>query len=244
MSTRLIGLKPDEDSATPMYLQLAHNLTEAIKAGWWRPEEALPSERTVSEDLGISRVTTRKAFDMLLEQGYISRRRGSGTFITPRTEQPLSRLTSFTELLKQRGFEPSSVWLSRVTESPNEDEVIKLSLSPTSQVVRLKRKRLADGIVTAIEQTTLPLTYLPNPEAIGASLYAHLESLGHSVVRALQHIHAVNASDQIAELAGIPPGEAMLLVARIGFDTVGTPIELTYSWCRNDYYDFVAELRR
>ncbi|UGA39759.1 GntR family transcriptional regulator [Chromobacterium haemolyticum] len=113
MENRWLALKPDETLTTPLYLQLSRKLADAINAGWWQADEALPSERTFSEELGISRVTARKAMDVLLEQGLIRRRQGSGTFITPRLEQPLSRLTGFTEQLRQRGFVPSSVWLER-----------------------------------------------------------------------------------------------------------------------------------
>ncbi|AXT48539.1 MULTISPECIES: GntR family transcriptional regulator [Chromobacterium] len=244
MENRWLALKPDETLTTPLYLQLSRKLADAINAGWWQADEALPSERTFSEELGISRVTARKAMDVLLEQGLIRRRQGSGTFITPRLEQPLSRLTGFTEQLRQRGFVPSSVWLERGVFAPSNEEVIKLGLSPTSQVSRLKRQRLADGVVMAIEMTTLPVAYLPEPQQVGTSLYAHLDASGHSVVRALQHIRAVNASGDIATLAGIRPGEAMLLITRIGFNAENIAIELTDTYCRNDYYDFVAELRR
>jgi GntR family transcriptional regulator len=244
MENRWLALKPEESLSTPLYLQLARKLADAINDGWWQADEALPPERTFSEELGISRVTARKALDVLLEQGLIRRRHGSGTFITPRLEQPLSRLTSFTETLKMKGFQPSSVWLERSIGVPSHEEVIKLGLSPVSQVVHMKRQRLADGVVMAIEQSTLPLAYLPEPQAVGNSLYAYLDAQGHSIVRALQHIRAVNASPELAALVGIRTGEAMLLMTRIGFTADNAAIELTDTYCRNDYYDFVAELRR
>ena len=43
---------------------------------------------------------------------------------------------------------------------------------------------------------------------------------------------------------GIAPGTAMLLMTRVGYTADNTPIEITDTYCRNDYYDFVAELRR
>lgn len=244
MDDRWQLLKPDETRSTPLYLQLAQKLATAINAGWWRADEALPSERTVSDELCISRVTARKAFDVLIDQGLVRRRHGSGTFITPRTEQPMSRLTGFTELLRQRGFEPSSVWLERLIDQPTHEEQIQLGLSPAAKVTRLKRQRLADGVVMAIEQSTLPNSYLPDPQAVGGSLYAHLDQLGYSVVRALQHIRAVNASEEIAALSGVRVGEALLLITRLGYTADNVLIELTDTWCRNDYYDFVAELKR
>lgn len=237
-------LKPDGSLPTPIYLQLGRALAEAIKAGRWRPDEALPSERVIAERLGVSRVTTRKAFDILFADGLICRRQGSGTFITPLTEQPLSRLTNFTELITKRGFRPNSRWLDCVHDQPSSEEQIALGISPSSTVARLKRQRLADGVVMAVEITTLPNHAITDVEAVGNSLYAYLDSRGQSVVRALQHIRAARAPADIAELTGVEVGEAMLFISRIGYTSSGTAIELTHSWCRSDFYDFVAELHR
>jgi GntR family transcriptional regulator len=225
-------------------MQLGRSLAEAIRSGWWHPNEALPSERVISEQLGVSRVTARKAFDVLIAEGLICRRQGSGTFITPRTEQPLTRLSSFTELITQRGFRPSSVLLAFDVGLPNYEELVTLGFSPSTAVLRLKRQRFADGVAMAIEQTTLPASITASPEEIGDSLYAFLDRRGQTVTRALQHIRAVNASPETASLLDVPVGDAMLFVSRVGYTASGTAIELTHSWCRSDYYDFVAELRR
>lgn len=243
MST-LLALRPDDTLATPLYLQLARNLEAAIHAGIWKAEQALPSERSLSEQLGLSRVTARKALEVLFEQGLIRRSQGSGTFITPRLEQPLSRLSSFSEMLRLKGFVPSSQWLDREITPPTHEELIRLALSPTDKVARLKRLRKADDTVMAIEMSTLPASLIPQPQVIGDSLYEHLDRIGKPVVRALQHIQAVNASAEFAALVGIDAGTAMLLMTRVGYTADNTPIEITDTYCRNDYYDFVAELRR
>ncbi len=108
----------------------------------------------------------------------------------------------------------------------------------------MKRLRKADGTVMAIENSTLPARLLPDPTAVGDSLYEYLDGIGRPVVRALQHVRAINASASDAALVGFAPGTAMLLMTRIGYLEDNTPIELTDTYCRNDYYDFVAELRR
>jgi GntR family transcriptional regulator len=63
-------------------------------------------------------------------------------------------------------------------------------------------------------------------------------------MRALQHIRAVNANAEQARLANIPPGEAMLHITRVSYLENGAAVELTHSYCRSDYYEFVAESRR
>ena len=55
---------------------------------------------------------------------------------------------------------------------------------------------------------------------------------------------AANANSRQAELLGIPLGQALLFITRVGYLDDGRAVEITHTWCRSDYYDFVAELRR
>ena len=243
MDERWRELAPDAQSSTPLYLQLAGRLATRIYAGAWSAGEALPSERTLSESVGVSRITARKAIALLVEQGLIRRVRGAGSFITPRVEDPLSRLTGFTRKMEQRGFRPDSIWLERGLRAANRDETVRLGLPPGAAVASLRRLRRADGIVMAVEHSALPAAIVPDPQAIGVSLYSYLEQRGVAVVRALQHFRAVNASSEIASLMEIEPRTALLVITRIGYSADQRAIELTDTYCRDDYYDFVAELR-
>ena len=240
----LLDFKPDARDSSPLYVQLGRKLAQAIRDGRYQADEALPSERVLSESLGVSRVTARKAIDQLVEQGLIVRRRGSGNYIAPRIEQPLSRLTSFSEELQQRGYTPSSRWLKRSLTAAVPDEQLSLGLSPGSRVARLERLRLADDVVMAYEVSVLPEHVLPKPEAVKGSLYEYLTGLQRAPVRALQHIRALNAPTRLAEQLGVPLGQAVLFITRIGYLDSGQAVELTHSYCRSDYYDFVAEMRR
>ena len=198
----------------------------------------------LSESLDLSRVTARKAIDRLVEQGLIIRKRGSGNYIAPRLEQPLSRLTSFSEELQQRGFKPSSRWLTRGFTLAAPDEQLSLGLTTGERVARLERLRLADTVVMAYEVSILPETALPDPTVVESSLYKHLSAAGNAPVRALQHIRAINADPKLAALLEVPVGQAVLFITRVGYLDGGQPVELTHSYCRSDYYDFVAEMRR
>src|SRR3546814_11801005 len=71
MRDKLAGLK---ESNAPLYLQLARNLREHIQSGGVEPGEPLPSERELSERMGMSRVTIRKGIQKLIEEGLIFRR--------------------------------------------------------------------------------------------------------------------------------------------------------------------------
>ncbi len=236
--------KPDPRDSSPLYMQLARKLGQSIRDGRYKPDEALPSERLLSELLAVSRATARSAIDQLVEQGMIIRRRGSGNYIAPRIEQPLSHLTSFSEELQRRGYTPSSRWLERSIVIAKIDEQLSLGLSSGAKVARLERLRLADDVVMAYEVSVLPQVVLPNPLAVEGSLYECLTRTHQAPVRALQHIRALNAQPRLAERLGIPDRQAVLFITRIGYLESGQAVELTHSYCRSDYYDFVAEMRR
>lgn len=234
----------DLNDNSPLYMQLARKLIKDVRDGRYQVDQALPSERVLSEQLDVSRVTARKAIDQLVEQGLVVRRRGSGNYIAPRIEQPLSNLSSFSEQLQARGHTPASQWLRREIVHADADEQLALGLSPSTRVARLERLRLADDVVMAYEVSVIPATVLPKPENVAGSLYAHLDKTGHMPVRALQHIRALNASAKLAGQLGVPEGQAVLFITRVGYLESGQAVELTHSYCRSDHYDFVAEMRR
>ncbi len=241
---RLAGLAVDASAPTPLYLQLASKLVEAIKDGQWKPGEALPAERQLCEQLQVSRVTLRQAVDALVEQGLVSRRQGAGTFITSHIQHQLSGLASFSETLRMKGLEPGTRWLERRVRPAHGEEILRLGLSPDTVVASLTRLRSADGRVMAYEKAVLPQRTVPDPLAIGDSLYAYLDAQGTPVVRALQYFRAINLPARLAGHLGMKEGEAILHVVRVGYTRDGSAIELTDTYCHNDYYDFVAELRR
>jgi len=240
----LSAVRIDPGDQTPLYLQVRRELARAIQQGIFKSEEALPSERDLAEALGISRVTARKAIDALAREGAIIRRHGSGNYIAPLLEQPLSRLSSFTEELKQRGFSPSSRWLRRLVAPALPDELLALGLSPGSRVAKLERVRLADEVPMAYEVSVLPTTLVAEPEQVRGSLYVYLREHGCEPVRALQHLRAINATARHAKLLDLPEDTALMHVTRMSYLADGRIVEMTQSYCRNDYYDFVVELRR
>ncbi|MDQ0472286.1 GntR family transcriptional regulator [Labrys wisconsinensis] len=237
------GLSADDPA--PLYLRLQDRIKAAIQRGDLRPLDALPGERDIAEALSVSRVTVRKALSGLVEGGLLKQRQGSGTFVAApphRVEQALSRLTSFSEDMRLRGLEPTVRWLAREVSLPSPQEAMRLSLSPSETVCRLKRLRLAGGVPMAIELATIPTRHLPDPTLVADSLYAAMTARGVRPVRALQRLSAANLSAEDALLLDVAPGAAALAIERLSYLDNGTPAEFTQSWYRGDAYDFVAEL--
>jgi GntR family transcriptional regulator len=230
----------------PLYLQLKRWIEDAIKSGAIKPGDALPSERDLALRVEVSRVTVRKAVLQLVQEGLLVQRHGSGTFVAPpaqRVEQSLSQLTSFTEDMARRGMEVHAEWLDRGLYAPSPEETIILGLSPGEQVARIARLRLSGETPLAIERASLSSDILPDPAAIGDSLYKHLDRSGNRPVRAIQRIRAANLDENDARLLHVPTGSAGLNIERTSYLASGRVIEFTRSIYRGDTYDFVAELR-
>jgi GntR family transcriptional regulator len=237
-------LRPDAAGASPLYLQIVERIAAAITCGRFKDGEALPPERVLSERLAVSRTTVRKALDELTARGLVTSRHGSGNFVAARLEQPLARLSSFSEDMRARGRNPGFVWIERGVFAPSPEEVIALGLGNGEQVSRFVRVRLADDEPLAVERAAIAARHLPEPMAVEGSLYAALQERGLQPVRALQHLRAtaVGAADSVH--LGIPVGSAVMATVRYGYLADRHPVEFTRSVYRGDRYDFVAEMRR
>jgi GntR family transcriptional regulator len=232
----------DPNSSLPLYQQLQRALREAIEKRVLGPEDALPSERQLASDLGISRITVRKAIEGLIEEGLLVSRQGSGNFVGMRIDKNFAKLTSFSEDMRARGRTPRSVWLKKAEGTVTPEEALKLALSPGTLVYRFHRLRFADDQPMSLEYCTVVASCLSSLETVDASLYEALERNGCRPVRALQRLRALLLDDDQAQLLQAQPGDAGLLVERLGYLRDGRAIELSQSIYRGDTYDFVAEL--
>jgi GntR family transcriptional regulator len=241
----LIGTLEGQSRA-PLYQKLRRALRDAIEDNRLVVDEALPAERDLATEFGVSRITVRKALDALVGEGMLTRRQGAGTFVAPRAdarvEKSFSTLSSFTEDMISRGRSPHSTWLSRAAGQVTPEESLTLSLSPGAAVYRFNRIRYADGAPMALEYSTIPAFAMASPEAVETSLYQALEKTGHRPARALQRLRAVLFTPEQAELLGVAPRDPGLLIERRGFLRDGRVVEVTRSYYRGDAYDFVAEL--
>lgn len=232
----------EESGRGPLYRQVQSLIRDAMNAGSLRPEETIPPERELASELGVSRITIRKAIDGLVDEGLLTRRQGAGTFVAGRVEKQFAKLTSFSEDMAARGRAVRSEWLLRAEGAVTPDEALTLGLSPGTRVYRFNRIRYADDLGMALEYSTIAGFGLTSLGAVDASLYAALQATGNRPVRALQRLRAVLFDERQAKLLGVEPGAPGLFIERRGFLEDGRTIEMTHSWYRGDAYDFVAEL--
>jgi GntR family transcriptional regulator len=222
----------------PLYQQLQRALRQAIENRTLAPDDALPAERDLAAEFGVSRITVRKALVGLVAEGLLVRRQGSGNFVSARVEKNFAMLTSFSEDMRARGRTPRSVWLKRAAGTVTPEEALALRLSPGTPVYRFNRIRYADEAPMAIEYATIVASALPSLEAVDTSLYEALELAGHRPVRALQRLRAVLLNGDQAQLLKAKPGDAgywssdwahYLMDARLNFPNPTIAATLTIS---------------
>ena len=77
----------NSQSPLPLYQQLASRLRQSIANGELGEREKIPSETILAERYGIGRPTVRQATDLLVREGVLQRRRGSGTYVLPQSRR-------------------------------------------------------------------------------------------------------------------------------------------------------------
>lgn len=238
----------DKTLPTPAYLQLKAQLERAISGGRLSAGTALPSERDLADDLGLSRMTVRRAFEALVADGLIEQRQGSGTFVRPqRLEQSIDRVRGFTEEVRALGLASGSVLLDARSARADDDTARALLLESDTEVLRIARLRTADDEPLAIQIAHLipALIELPIDELKRrGSLYRTIaEHYGLAPQRARQTVSARPASREERALLQLDDRTPVLALERTTFDADDRPFEYVRSAYRGDRYRMALDLR-
>ena len=219
-----------------LYSRIQRDLALSIAAGEYAPGSRIPSETSLAKRFGVTRMTVRHAVDGLISEGLVTRRHGSGTYVSQRrqAQRALNRLSGFTEDMRGQGRTASASELSRSeveAPGPVQDQ---LELQPGAHVVVLERLREVDGRPVALQRVWLPFSRVPElarRSLDGASLYDTLEQeYGIRVTTARQRITAVGATDREAAILAVAEGAPLIFAERLTRDSNNRPVELAETW--------------
>ena len=237
---KLDKINRDKSSTMPHYMQIAKNIRTYISENSVDAGEALPSERELCLMTGASRVTIRRALNILAEEQIVQRKHGSGTFVLPQISHLGSSLRGFTSSMHTHN--PQAIWIMKAYGTPTTEEAEILKIRSADKVVRLGRVRLSDGQPLAIEHAVVPASMLPDISEITKSLYQALEAKGNKPAKGTQKVRASLANPTEAGLLSIEENSEVLRIERRSELQDGTPVELTRSTYRGDCYDIVMDL--
>lgn len=232
----------------PLYWQLAEIVKSQISMGVLHPGDKLPTEEWFTKNYNVSRVTVRRAMQLLLDNGVLTRKRGESPSIAyPRLNRQTNRLTGLSEDLIAMGHIPGSVTLCCETTTAPIDIAAQLNIQMGDPVFHLRRLRFADEIPLAIHDCYYPMSIcdgILSPAFHDKSIYRYLELNGISLEHATQTVSACNASKEVAKLLSVSAGSALLHVERTSYSADNAAVEFSDMLYNPARYDLRIELNR
>src|SRR5581483_10012115 len=216
-------------------------LVDALGVG-----DAIPSERQLGIDLGVSRLTVRAALDELVREGYLVRRRGAGTFVAePKVAKGID-ITSFSDDMRARGLTPGSRTLELRTIPAGARLGRILHVSPSEEIVAVKRLRLADGDAMAIELLHVRSSLVPGLTAADLEENSFYDLLASrydiAIVGGTQTVEPTVTNEEESLVLGVPLHSPALLFERVTRTEDAQVVEYTSSTYRGDRYRLVTEI--
>ncbi|MCB9455727.1 MAG: GntR family transcriptional regulator [Anaerolineaceae bacterium] len=236
------------ESSKPYYEQIKEYILYKIHAGELSPHSRVPSERILSEQFGVSRLTVSKAIKELVLEGKLYTQVGKGTFVSDEPiDQTLDALTSFSEDMEKRGQRPSSRVIEAGMVLSTEQIARRLQVPVGISLVMLKRVRLANDKPLALEAayivSDLCEGILNRFDFSRQSLYDVLQTHYHlRLTYADQELEARLATPEEAEILHLNPGSPVLSMTRVTYIETGQPVEYVESAYNGDHYKFRARL--
>lgn len=234
--------------AMPLYQELARRMREALAAGEWKPGEAIPAERRLSERFGVSIGTLRKAIDELVAANILIRQQGRGTFVATHNRDRL--LFYFFHVAPIHGPKsyPDVRLLTFHRGRAQQHEAETLKIAAGEAVVRVRNLLSLSGQPVIVDDVTLPSSRFPGlterqfagrPSTI-YNLYQ--ESFGISVIRTSERLRAVLADADSAALLGIARGAPLLSIRRVALTYHDEPVELRVSRVNTAAHEYYADI--
>lgn len=190
-------------------------IVQALRAEKLGVGAKLPSEFVLAERIGVSRSTVREAMKLLEQEGIVDIRRGLGSFVAVtadlQPERPITQFESITSMMRELGYETSTVVLDVTVRNATAGERGALGLGAGQKVVETRRLREHQGKTCIYSVNILDSSVLDEDVSAidwSGSVVALLDDCGQAIVASTAHIKAVPQPQPEDELPGhpLPPG--------------------------------------
>lgn len=237
----LIQARIEQQDKSPLYIKIAESVKHATQHNIVKGGDFIPTEREFGELLGVSRITIRKALDLLDKEGVIVRSRGLGTMISQTVEYSGKTAAGFSQQVVLKGKKPDTLWIKKDTVHCSAEIAKALNLRPGEKVFLLKRVRYIDDQAVSIEESYVPSSLIHDADDIQLSLYDYFQSQGITPSKTQSRVSAKIPTEESLEKLNIDERTPVLLIEQVAFDSTGQPIEYSINHCRGDLYVFVSE---
>jgi GntR family transcriptional regulator len=232
-----------------LVLRIRRRLLSRIEDGTWRPGQRLASEARLAAELEVSRATLREALKSLQDDGFITRTRGAGTYLTyrPRLRNNLELNFGVTDLIRSMGRIPGTRQLHIVRSLADQTEAEKLAMSSGTPVFVIERVRTADGQPVALCRDVVAQSLL-NERSIASlsvveSFYEVLHDNGIAISQGVAVINPVRADRRLAEMLAIRRGALLIRLTQVDFDPDGHPVLLSDEYHVDNAFEMTVHRR-
>lgn len=232
----------DKSSPIPVYYQLKEDILKKIREGVWKVGQCIDSERELSENYGVSRMTIRQALGELVQEGILVREKGKGTFVCePKVKQ--KDMMSFSEIIKRTGrtLETKVVEFNKIPTPEDLTDTFSFE-----EVYKINRNRIVDGECIANEIVYIPSDYCGfiNEEKLKGSLYKILEEFGYSVEYSESSIKAVIMDENNKKIFGVEEQVPLLQINGKTINSDGKVLFVEEATYRSDKYILEVNILR
>ena len=241
---------PGVPLGTPLYKEIKRQMMEALTGGEWKPGEAIPAERRLSERYGISIGTVRKAIDELVAENILIRQQGRGTFVASHTRDRL--LFYFFHVVPESGEKayPDVQFLSFAKAKADRAAAEKLGMALGDPVYRIRNRLRLAGTPIIVDDITVPaarfagLTEAQVRDRPSTIYNLYQEAFGISVVRTNERLRATLADAEFAALLDVARGAPLLQIRRVAQTYNDVPVEFRVSLVNTAHHEYWAEIGR
>ena len=228
-----------------MYRKISKDIYEKINTGVYKQGSTIPTEFELAEMYQVSRPTIRQAVQLLVDDGYLEKRKKRGTIVcAPKIRQNfVQTIANFESEAVKNGFHSKTTVLSFKKEKPNIEVSTQLHLNPSDMVYKLVRLRYIDQQPNVIVTTYVPWSLYPDLEKedmTTKSLYDYFEECKNPIYRMERKMETIKADATAADLLDIDQADPMFYFHSVGFDRQNRRIEYSISKYRGDtnYFSF------
>ena len=240
-----MNLNIDFESKIPLYYQLKEQIKKNILHGNYKEGDLIPSEREFSDNYDLSSTTVRRALNDLVQEHFLERKAGRGTFVRRRkVKRDLRKVLGFTKNITEMGLTPATKVLSKKIVTANAFARERLGLEKGAKVVRLERLRLADDVPMMLETRYIRKDLCPRieQEDLSSSLWRVFEEkYGLKPNRHIQGMTILTISGPAATLLTLNDNSLVFLIKGVTYVGENEPIECEESLYRSDKYELTFE---
>ena len=216
----------------PMYVKIEKYLKELIDSGEIKQGELLPSENKLCEKFNVTRMTVRSAYNNLVKEGYITRKRGIGSIVLAnRISDNIINIQSYTKEMINKGYSVITKLISLSIVEADKTIKDKLNLELGENVWEVKRVRYAEGSPVSYMITYMPVKMFPNLKKTDCdSLYKYLEKCGYKISTAQRVVEALISSEELMELLELECESPILHIEQVAILEGGEVFEYSHTY--------------